>query len=803
MAFALTAKAQDSQELLVEHAAEELTDGTIISLQCRMGGAATNGGGQYFNGEYMKSTLFTTYMLYVIERDAENGIKLRRLADGKYVGRTGTNVKMTGDAQSAVTFTAESVGDGGVCDAPSLISDTNRDLLVRFNVKDEATNLALNSDRVYNNTTDGKSVWYVYAYHIRHENTVRNAEAELLDGTVIALQSRDYNGGAGYYFNGEAEKTPTFSANNLFVVEGSAKEGMRLRRLVGDKYIGKSDNAVTEVDGPDNAATFTVQSYRGGKGFSQFSHTTELDGTLADLYVRFSVTEGTNTTYLNTQSYNDDPQYVNNPGGYSAWYVYKFPECSATLNEASLSFNCTGSTAANVDISVDIPGGSEGKKVEVTLTSDKNLKNGGFFSSDILCPFANLGNDQTASLKFTFTNLPDDFSFSQVLLKIHALDGSGYYQSGSRYCNITLSCGEGDDKAEWAELTNFDITPIINWPLTGEPVEVKDGKLVLTLDIKKGTSNGGSGIFFGLSGIRLIGERISEVESGISEEAVTKMNADDVQDLLADIKSGYKRIGYDFPAQVSGADVKWPQALENVFSGLDSNFELLTHAENGENLDAAKKNLADFIRISNKKYPVSVAYTATADYGTLYMPFAVEHQQLPAGLAFLQCEEVDEDGVLIFSDNDQDLAANTSFIVKVIDNGSESESPIGKTTQFIGFYDLNTQANSDSPLKGTHEDIPAPLGSYVLQMQTYGLGFYKVGDGGKEVPAGKCYLDLTGANAQGLQFLRFPDGTLTAIDAIDAAEPANAATYDLSGRRVTTTTTRGLYIMGGRKVLVK
>ena len=173
---------------------------------------------------------------------------------------------------------------------------------------------------------------------------------------------------------------------------------------------------------------------------------------------------------------------------------------------------------------------------------------------------------------------------------------------------------------------------------------------------------------------------------------------------------------------------------------------------------------------------------------------------LPAGLELYACEGLEKD-VLTLTSVDGGFANSTAYIVK-----KTADTSVGQKYQFIGYGNhKTTQQNSSSLLKGTHDGITLTAGDennyYVLQNQNDVLGFYLVDSDAITVPAGKCYLQLP-AEVQSVKCLLFPDGTVTAIDAVDAAAPAADTTYDLSGRRVTTTT-RGLYIVGGRKVLVK
>lgn len=100
------------------------------------------------------------------------------------------------------------------------------------------------------------------------------------------------------------------------------------------------------------------------------------------------------------------------------------------------------------------------------------------------------------------------------------------------------------------------------------------------------------------------------------------------------------------------------------------------------------------------------------------------------------------------------------------------------------------KADESTPKEGT---IYALSGAF-----NEGIGFYPYT--ASTLPAGKAYLQLNGTSAPALLF-DF-GGEVTGIDAAATAAASDAPVYDLSGRRVAGTT-KGLYIVGGKKVLVK
>ena len=80
------------------------------------------------------------------------------------------------------------------------------------------------------------------------------------------------------------------------------------------------------------------------------------------------------------------------------------------------------------------------------------------------------------------------------------------------------------------------------------------------------------------------------------------------------------------------------------------------------------------------------------------------------------------------------------------------------------------------------------------------VGFYKV-KAGVKVPAGKCYISVAASSNPARDFLGFGDET-TAITNVNENQNVNENVFDLSGRRVAQPT-KGLYIVNGKKVIIK
>ena len=106
---------------------------------------------------------------------------------------------------------------------------------------------------------------------------------------------------------------------------------------------------------------------------------------------------------------------------------------------------------------------------------------------------------------------------------------------------------------------------------------------------------------------------------------------------------------------------------------------------------------------------------------------------------------------------------------------------------------------STNSLTGTMTNITNPGNAYVLNYKAAtGAGFYKLSSGGT-IGANKAYL-VSGAGAP--EFFSF-DGNTTSINEVRGKmEDVSGEYYDLQGRRVSQPT-KGLYIVNGKKVVIK
>jgi len=131
-----------------------------------------------------------------------------------------------------------------------------------------------------------------------------------------------------------------------------------------------------------------------------------------------------------------------------------------------------------------------------------------------------------------------------------------------------------------------------------------------------------------------------------------------------------------------------------------------------------------------------------------------------------------------------------------------------------GSYDATAAVDADNTkLTGTVATIlsssVADATIFTLQKRDEGIGLYPFGTetnsetttDTSELKGFKAY--LTQSSTSSVRGFLFDGEAVTAIDALTTdATPTDTATYDLSGRRVNAAA-HGLYISGGKKVIIR
>lgn len=194
-----------------------------------------------------------------------------------------------------------------------------------------------------------------------------------------------------------------------------------------------------------------------------------------------------------------------------------------------------------------------------------------------------------------------------------------------------------------------------------------------------------------------------------------------------------------------------------------------------------------------KAESVKLTRSVREGINSFILPFAVTAAELGANQVATYARYDDKDGskTAYFNPVEKEVAANTPFLtMDVAEDKKAAElsfsdkaivaTPTGSTdlgTDFVGVY-AKTDAN----------------GKYGINND----GKLQKGGEGAFVNAFHAYL-----NVKDLARVAFNGSTPTAINGVAADKVTDTAVYDLSGRRVYGKLSKGLYIMNGKKVVVK
>ena len=127
---------------------------------------------------------------------------------------------------------------------------------------------------------------------------------------------------------------------------------------------------------------------------------------------------------------------------------------------------------------------------------------------------------------------------------------------------------------------------------------------------------------------------------------------------------------------------------------------------------------------------------------------------------------------------------------------------------FVRTADVATCDFADNLLDGTLVDTKVEIPAYVLGLVEGEIGFYKAvtagyADGTFLNNANKAYLPMKNANGAVSYSFRFGDGTTGVGEVEGESGNVKGEIYDLTGRRVEAVTAPGIYIVGGKKIVIK
>ena len=195
------------------------------------------------------------------------------------------------------------------------------------------------------------------------------------------------------------------------------------------------------------------------------------------------------------------------------------------------------------------------------------------------------------------------------------------------------------------------------------------------------------------------------------------------------------------------------------------------------------------------------AYTETGKFGTICLPYKASY----AGAEIYSISGKDASGISLSKVTGLLEAGKPYFYMASDVNGQDNKGAVRNVNFFRADFDTyNVTPSENNGLIGTFSAITAPQGDnfYVLS----GNKLYYTTDAKVNVGANKAYIDkskIANKGGEAKAFIDFDELEATGIDAVDTAKTLKGGKfYDISGREVANPT-RGLYIVNGKKVLIK
>ncbi|MBQ2123518.1 MAG: leucine-rich repeat domain-containing protein [Bacteroidaceae bacterium] len=240
-----------------------------------------------------------------------------------------------------------------------------------------------------------------------------------------------------------------------------------------------------------------------------------------------------------------------------------------------------------------------------------------------------------------------------------------------------------------------------------------------------------------------------------------------------------------------------------VFEGIDKTNCTLYVPYGAQETYAATEGWSEFTNIV-EFYDLAVS---NAGYATLYLDCAAE---IPEGVEVYTAREIDGDRLKMDLVEGGVLPANTGVLVKA-STGTYTFVCTEKEVSEIADNLFSGSATAE------YIDVPSNKTAFVLSSVDGNVGMYlaKLTDGQFLNNANKAYLllskDKLGISDEevdtsigGMQLsLRFDFNGSTGIDGVQTETSVQGAIYDLYGRKLQSAPTKGLYIINGKKVLVK
>ncbi len=253
----------------------------------------------------------------------------------------------------------------------------------------------------------------------------------------------------------------------------------------------------------------------------------------------------------------------------------------------------------------------------------------------------------------------------------------------------------------------------------------------------------------------------------------------------------------------SDGDMDWPLVIY-VPSGSEEAYEASTWYTNVVGYNTYQGKI-----IFNSSVVTIDALDASGeeDYASYYHPYALT---IPDGVKAYAITSFSSDGTLTMTEiTDGVIPQHSAVLLERAASSGTSSYRI-----YIAEDDTHT-AISGNLLYGSEQSTTTSVDGVTEGYYFYGLttkngenlGFYWGAENGVAftMPANKAWLALPSAEVANISYLKLKkDGNTTGIESVEAAEETNdGAIYTLQGVRVSDMSQKGIYIVNGKKVLVK
>lgn len=230
---------------------------------------------------------------------------------------------------------------------------------------------------------------------------------------------------------------------------------------------------------------------------------------------------------------------------------------------------------------------------------------------------------------------------------------------------------------------------------------------------------------------------------------------------------------------IEGVHNLYNTAANDYIGGQDAGFFTVNSHINFNIREAAKAEVAMNI--------------SAAKWSTLILPF---NAALPDGVKAYSCNEADVETETLTLTEATTLKANTPYLI----NGEAG------THEFSGYGLAKQDTYAAGIFTGTYVDYHTTANSrtYVLQKHDNVLAFYLVGESAQPwVRAYRCYITLDNASTARMFSFGFDNETTGIDNAQLSTGDSELIIFDIMGRKVKSMKKGNLYIINGKKVLVK